>query len=105
MSSAIERWNSEAIERLNPVLDELDDVPYPFDHAMGSVSVTDSMLRWFKPDNGQSMLFDPVWEFAPMIYELTVLVTGRLGQIAEIAEEALGLEPLPEPPSSSEDET
>lgn len=93
----------EAISDLDGVLDQ---VPYPFDHAHEDITLARFMLSELPdPENPVELLVaaESIGDSLPTVQSR---VLGRLCQIAEEVETALGLEPLPQPelPDDEEDE-
>jgi len=89
------------LERAAKLLQELHgalrDVPYPFDHVAGELSVADYTLEGGPPsDTDRQAVFDATGTVVDRLQLLYVRVVGRLARAAEEAEAELGLAPMKE---------
>lgn len=80
---------------------DCEAVAYPFDHAKGSISVGDYVLKALPVENDLGSIYEAGEEILGSVYDLYARLVGRLTEIAEKIEKLVGLDPLPEPPERS----
>lgn len=84
--------------------DGLDDVPYPFDHADKSMTVGQFMLPEPPEEENPVEIYGAAGAIGDSLPAIQTRVLGRMCQIAEIVETALGLPQLPQPDIEDDDE-
>jgi len=85
-------------ELVGQILTKLADVPYPFEHASGDVSVSDYLLNRLPPANEVGALFAAADELHDKLGTLYFRLMAQLAVTAEKVEAAIGLPRLPDPP-------
>jgi Zn-dependent protease with chaperone function len=85
------------------IRDQLELVPYPFSHAEGEISCADYAAKAKAEIEELGPLFNSVSGLLEHLGPLYVKTLARLVEIAEMAEEAAGLERMEAPPAKSED--
>lgn len=76
-------------------------VAYPFDHAKGSISLGDYLLKSLPVENDLGGIYEASEELLATVYDLYARLVGRLTEIAEKVEKLVGLEPFPDPTDRS----
>lgn len=77
--------------------DVLDGVPYPFDHADRNMTIGRFMLPELPEAENPVEIYSAAEAIGDSLPAVQTRVLGRMCQIAEIVESALGLESLPQP--------
>lgn len=75
---------------------------YPFDHAQAGISVGEFAVSDVPDPNNPGEVYHAGDSLVGALHMLSARITGRLCSIAEDVEQALGMEPLPEPANLSE---
>jgi hypothetical protein len=88
---------ARVLKRLRKVQDDLEEEPYPFDHAGGPVTLRKQLLPRLPGQDDLGGIFEAAGETINGIYDVYFRCLARLAWIAERVEAAAGLQPLPEP--------
>jgi predicted Zn finger-like uncharacterized protein len=100
----IKNINDALYEGLNSVCSALNEIPYPYDHAQGKVTLQAALAPGF---DGTNHDLEHLINTAEMIRERFGTLLGRiyleLVSIAETVETTIGLQPLPDLPDKEEE--
>ncbi len=102
LSNSILRVGGRVHERLQEVSWGLrGDLPYPFEHADGAISLEQYVLPSMPPREAVGDLFQAAVEAINKLLPLQARIIGRLVLVAEQTERLIGLEPLPDLPDET----
>ena len=88
---------SSLYDLIHDLSDVLESVPYPFDHSNEYMTVAHYMLPDLPEEENPIELYEAAGSIGESLPAIQTRVLGRMCQIAEIVETALGLEKLPQP--------
>jgi hypothetical protein len=92
--SLMSRRTQALRKRIDSLLLVLEPVPYPFEHAEGSVSLAAFVAADMPPDENELSAFLQGGHVLTRVSDIHARVHGRLAAIVEDVERAVGLEPL-----------
>jgi Zn-dependent protease with chaperone function len=100
--NAIRNRMGRVLKHLGNVQAALSELPYPFDHAGGPITLRKQVLPHLPGPDNLGGIYEAAVETVNQLYELYFRCMGRLAWISEQVETAAGLEPLPEPKEEEE---
>ena len=102
IASLVERMH-QVQRRWKAVLKALTEMPYPFEHGEGKISLQKYLVSKHPAPNDLGKTMEASAELLNKLFGLYLRVLGRLVLAAEQVEQAVGLPPLPDPPSEAEE--
>ncbi len=95
---------SDLYDQVLDLHEVLSGVPYPFDHADREMTVGRFMLPELPEDENPAQLYEAASAIGNSLPAIQTRVLGRMCQIAELVEDALGLQRLPQPELDEDEE-
>lgn len=97
LAAIVERMNATR-EKWRGVKAALADMPYPFEHAAGSITLHKFMFENVPVPNDLGSTIETGGDVLSKSFTIYFRILGRMVLAAEAVEQALGLPALPEPP-------
>ena len=94
----------EIVEAVRGMHSTLQHQRYPFEHAKGEISLADYILGELPPEDNLSGYVHAANHLTDTLFRVYARTLSALCQIAEGVESALGMEPLPDPSSKSDED-